>query len=217
VGGGVAPLVSKQFILFLEFNEKGILLSKQFGDKTANKYCTASGLCLEHEVREGLGPHKMVGVFTVTGSSKDSVPWPALGDDRCVVVLWPDARDWKDLQGLLLAFENLLQGPWFKKPDGSYLMLSLRPNWFWLPVGSYLVLILPTGHQTVRALAEVTGKGLIVENFQCEANQTMYIEIGKISKSRGGLDRDQGSIVLKTIDPETGRKVIAEMPRLLPP
>jgi hypothetical protein len=217
LGGGASPIVRKQFILFLEFNEKGILLSKQFGDKTANKYCTVSGLCLEHEVREGLGPHKMEGIFTVTGSSKDSVPWPALGDDRCVVVLWPDARDWKDLQGLLLAFENRLQGPWFKKPDGSYLMLSLRPNWFWLPVGSYLVLILPTGHQTVRALAEVTGKGLIVENFQCEANQTMYIEIGKISKSRGGLDRDQGSIVLKTIDPETGCKIIAEMPRLLPP
>jgi len=69
----------------------------------------------------------------------------------------------------------------------------------------------------VRALSEVTGKGLIVENFQCEANQIMYIEIGKISKSRGGLDRGQVSIILKTIDPETGRKVIAEMPRLLPP
>jgi hypothetical protein len=138
-------------------------------------------------------------------------------------VLWPDARDWKYLQGLRLAFENLLQGPpapdspnWFKKPDGSYLTLSLPPNWFWLPVGSYMVLILPTGHQTVRATdPDVTFDS--VENFQCEANQTIYMEIGKISKSRGWLYRDQVSIVLKTIDPETGCKIIAKMPRLLPP
>jgi len=200
--GMTAPLVRKQFILFLEFDKKGILLSKQFGDKTADKYCTVSGLCLEHDVYVGYnwGATNIVGAFTISGSSKDSVPWPALGGDRCVVVLWPDARDWKDLQGLRLAIGNPPQGP---------------PSW--LPVGSYMVLSLPTGQQTVRTLSEVTGKGSIVENFQCEANQTMYMEIGKISKSRGGLDRDQVSIVLKTIDPETGCKVIAEMPRLLPP
>jgi hypothetical protein len=211
--GMTAPLVRKQFILFLEFDKKGILLSKQFGDKTANKYCTVRGLCLEHEVDGGYIScgrgcllrvfhvfRNMDSAFTISGSSKDSVPWPALGGDRCVVVLWPDARDWKDLQGLRLAIGNPPQGP---------------PSW--LPVGSYLTLSLPAGQQTVRALSEVTGKGLIVENFQCEANQTMYMEIGKISKSRGGLDRDQVSIVLKTIDPETGCKVISEMPRLLPP
>ena len=217
VGGGVAPLVSKQFILFLEFNEKGILLSKQFGDKTADKYCTASGLCLdEREVRGGhnyLGAYNME-AFTISGSSKDSVPWPALGGDRCVVVLWLDAQDWKDLQGLRLFIANPPQSPLIRLPDGSYSMVILLPSW--LPVGSYMVLSLPTGKQTVRATAPyVTFDS--VENFQCEANQTMYMEIGKISKSRGGLDRDQVSIVLKTIDPETGRKVIAEMPRLLPP
>jgi hypothetical protein len=224
-----APLVRKQFILFLEFDKKGILLSKQFGDKTADKYCTVSGLCLEHDVYVGYnwGATNIVGAFTISGSSKDSVPWPALGGDRCVVVLWPDARDWKDLQGLLLAIGNPPQGPpapdplnWFQKPDGSYLALSLPPNWFWLPVDSYVALILPTGQQTVRATDATDHFPVIfdsVVNFQCEANQTMYMEIGKISKSRGGLDRDQFSIVLKTFDPETGCKVIAEMPRLLPP
>jgi|WetSurSiteA1Bulk_404760.scaffolds.fasta_scaffold17788_2 hypothetical protein len=202
LGGGASPIVRKQFILFLEFDEKGILLSKQFGDKTADKYCTVRGLCLEHDVYVGYnwGATNIVGAFTISGSSKDSVPWPALGGDRCLVVLWPDARDWKDLEGLRLAIGNPPQGP---------------PGW--LPVGSYLALSLPTGQQTVCALSEVTGKGLIIENFQCEANQTMYIEIGKFSKSSGGLDRDQVSIVLKTIDPETGRKVVAEMPMLLPP
>ena len=204
---GTAPLVSKQFILFLEFDEKGNLMSKQFGDKTADKYCTASGLCLEHEVQVGHRDsgayiydfHNLESAFTISGSSKDSVPWPALGGDRCVVVLWPDARDWKDLQGLRLTFANPPQGP------SS-----------WLPVGSYMVLSLPAGKQTVRATdPDVTFDS--VENFQCEANQTIYMEIGKISKSRGWRYRDEVSIVLRTIDPETGRQVIAEMPRLLPP
>jgi hypothetical protein len=223
---GTRPIVSKKFILFLEFDEKGILLSKQCGDKTANKYCTLSGLCLdENEVPEGYnwGATNMVSAFTISGLSKDSVPWPVLGSNQCVVVLWPDAQDWKDLQGLRLAIENPWQGPpapgppnWFQKPDGSYLALSLPPSWFWLPVGSYMVLSLPAGKQTVRA----TDPHVIfdsVVNFQCEANQTMYMEIGKISKRRGGLYRDQVSSVLRTIDPETGRQIIAEMPRLLPP
>jgi len=80
-GGTAGPVVSKKFILFLEFDNKGILLSKQFGDKTADKYCTVSGLCLEHDVYVGYnwGATNMVGAFTISGSSKDSVPWPALG------------------------------------------------------------------------------------------------------------------------------------------
>jgi len=215
--GNAGPIVSNQFILFLEFDEKGILLSKQFGDKTENKYCTVGGLCLEHEVHVGSRSsgaliydfHNMESAFTISGSNKDSVPWPALGSDRCVVVLWPDARDWKDLQGLRLTIANPSQGP---------------PSW--LPVGSYLALSLPAGQQAVRGtdpfadpLFEVYNKGAVdsVANFQCETNRIMYMEIGKISKSRGWRYRDEVSIVLRTIDPETGRQVIAEMPRLLPP
>ena len=217
VAGNLGPIVSNQFILFLEFDEKGILLSKQFGDKTENKYCTVGGLCLEHEVHVGYRNsgdsmydfHNMESALTISGSSKDSVPWPALGRDRCIVVLWPDARDWKDLQGLRLTIANPSQGP---------------PSW--LPVGSYLSLSLPAGQQTVRVtdpfadpLFEVYNKGAVdsVANFQCETNQTMYMEIGKVSKSRGWRYRDEVSIVLRTIDPETGRQVIVEMPRLLPP
>lgn len=220
--GTLGPIVSKQFILFLEFDEKGILLSKQFGDKTDNKYCTVSGLCLEHEVRVGYRYSgafiydfsNMDSAFTISDSSNVSVPWPALGGDRCVVVLWPDARDWNDLAGLRLFIANPPQSPPIRLPDGSYSMVILLPSW--LPVGSYMVLSLPAGKQTVRATdPEMTFDS--VENFQCEANQTIYMEIGKFSKSRGWIARDQISIVLRAIDPETGRQVIAEMPRLLPP
>jgi hypothetical protein len=226
VGGIVEPIVSNKFILFLEFDEKGILLSKQFGDKTANKYCTVSGLCLEHEFYVGRTYSKathtyefrnMESAFTISGSSKDSVPWPVSGGDRCVVVLWPNARDWKDLEGLRLAIGSPPPGPpnWFRKPDGSYLELSFAPSFFWVPVGSYLALSLPVGQQPVHAQDPWIFES--VENFQCEANQTIYMEIGAISKSRGWQYRDEASIVLRTIDPETGRQVIAEMPRLLPP
>jgi hypothetical protein len=209
--GTLGPLVSKRFILFLEFDEKGILLSKQFGDKIENKYCTASGLCLEHDVHVGYLSsgtstydfRNMDSAFTIR-SSKDSVPWPASEGDRCVVVLWPDSQDWKDLQGLRLAIGNPPQGP---------------PNWFWLPIGSYLALSLSAGQQSVRATDAIDPIVTFdsAENFKCEANQTIYMEIGKISKSRGWIARDQISIVLRAIDPETGRKAIAEMPRLLPP
>ena len=136
VAGDMGPIISKQVILFLEFDEKGILLSKQFGNKTGNKYCTASGLCLEHEVHVGDSDsgmllydfHNMESAFTVNGSAKDSVPWPAVEGARCVVVLWPNAQDWKDLGGLRLAIGYPPQGP---------------PSW--LPVGSYLALSLPAG------------------------------------------------------------------------
>ena len=89
-----------------------------------------------------------------------------------------------------------------------------------------MALSLPAGQQAVRGtdpfadpLFEVYNKVAVdsVANFHCETNRIMYMEIGKISKSRGWRYRDEVSIVLRTIDPETGRQVIAEMPRLLPP
>jgi outer membrane protein assembly factor BamE (lipoprotein component of BamABCDE complex) len=218
VAGDSGPIISKQFILFLEFDEKGILLSKQFGNKTADKYCTASGFCLEHEVHVGYlnsgaftyDFHNMESAFMVNGSAKDSVPWPALGGDRFVVVLWPDAQDWKDLKGLRLAIGDPPQDP---------------PSW--LPVGCYLTLSLPAGQQTVRVtnpwsdpLFDIYNKSAVdsVANFYCEAGQTVYMEIEKISKRSGGLlGGERVSIVLRTIDPDTGRQVIAEMPRLLSP
>jgi hypothetical protein len=79
--GGIFPLVYEQFVLFLTFDEKGILLSKQFGDKTADKYCTVSGLCLQHKVYVGDDAGKslfefrnMDSAITIGGSRKDSVP-----------------------------------------------------------------------------------------------------------------------------------------------
>lgn len=233
--GPAGPIVSKQFILFLEFDEKGNLISKKFGDKIGNKYCTVNGLCLEHKVymaptsrmEHSYDFDNMGSAFTISGSSKDSVPWPTLGGDRCVVVIWLNDRDWKDMQGLRLTIGNPPQPPqgppnslW--TPAGTYMPLNLLPRWFWLPVGAYVALSLPVGKQAVCATTHELYYPTLpatfdsVENFQCEANQTMYMEIGKISKSRGRY-ADQVSIVLRTIDTETGRKAIAEMPRLLPP
>jgi hypothetical protein len=209
------PIVSEQFVLFLEFDEKRNLISKKFGDKIGNKYCTVNGLCLEHETH--MAPtsrtehqydfHNMYSAFTISGSSKDSVPWPTLGGDRCVVVLWLNDRDWKDMEGLQLNIE---------KPVPQ----RFRTGWvhgvcsseccFWLPVGSYVALSLLAGEESVRATELV-----VSEDFQCEANQTMYIEIGKRLIS-GGLYKG-ASIVLSTIDPEKGRQVIVDMSRLLPP
>jgi hypothetical protein len=135
--------------------------------------------------------HNIESAFMVSGSNKDSLPWPAAGDDRCVVVLWPNAGDWKGMGGLRFAIGDPPEVP-----------LS------WLPVHSYLALSLPVGQQTVR----VTDPQLIyVNKFQCKAGQTVYIEIGKI------LTNNRVSVVLRTIDSETGRRVIVEMPRLLPP
>jgi hypothetical protein len=214
--GNMGPIVSKQFILFLEFDEKDILLSKQFGEKTGNKYCTTRGLCLEHEVATLRGSghavyafHNMESGVTISGSSKASVPWPTVGGDRCVVVLWPDVRDWKDEQGLRLDVGD--------PPE-------VLPSW--LPVGSYLESSLPAGWQTVRANPYVDN-GLnpyavsSMENFQCDTGRTVYIEIGKFIKKwtdpSTGRSHMAASIVLRTIDPETGFRVIADMPRLLPP
>lgn len=217
VAGNAGPIVSKESILFLEFNEKGILLSKQFGEKTADKYCTDKGLCLEHKVHVGYlssgaltyNFHNLESAFTVSGSGKDSLPWPVLKSDRCVVVLWPYALDWKDMQGIRLAIGDPPQ----------------RPP-FWLPIGSYLALDLPAGQQKVYVTNPWTdplfpkynkGKEDSVATFLCEAGWTVYMEIEKISKSTGWLSYDQVSIVLKVIDPVTGRLVIFGMPRLLPP
>jgi hypothetical protein len=210
--GNMGPIASKQFILFLEFDEKGILLSKQFGDETANKYCTARGLCLEHKIDVGRATYggrlsrefrNMTCAFTVRGSGKDFLPWPMAGDERCVVVLWPDDEDWKDPEGLWLAIGDPPEGPRV-----------------WLPAGSYRTLSLPAGQQTVSApnprnefnpLQDAYAKFDMIDKFQCKAGQTVYIEIGKI------LTNNRVSIVLRTIDPETGPRVIADMPRLLPP
>jgi len=231
--GSGPPIVSKQFVLFLEFDEKGTLLTKKFGDKIGNKYCTVSGLCLEHEIY--MAPNSRTehsydfdnkgSAFTISGSSKDSVPWPVLGSDRCVVVLWLNDQDWKDMQGLELTIGNppqshqnsLLTPALAYMP--TYMPVNMLP--FWLPVGAYVTIVLPYGKQAVFATNDPRYPNDVsfnsVENLQCEANQTMYMKIEKISKSRGWLSKDKVSIVLKTVDPETGRKVIAEMPRLLPP
>ncbi|HET6460343.1 MAG TPA: hypothetical protein VFG29_06100 [Syntrophales bacterium] len=220
LGGPMGPIVSKQFILFLEFDEKNILLSKQFGEEMATKYCTARGLCLEHKVKvaysagDGSGTdafHNMENAFTISGSSKASVPWPTAGGDRCVAVLWPDAGDWEALQGLRVAIGEPPEVP---------------PSW--LPVGSYVALSLPVGQQTVRATNPITDPLLdahnkyavdSIGNFQCNVGQTVYIEIGTIlpTKNRWLSSNYKVSIVLRAIDPETGRRLIADMPRLLPP
>jgi hypothetical protein len=233
------PVVSKQFVLFLEFDEKGNIISKKFGDKMGNKYCTVNGLCLEHEIytaptsrtEHSYDFDNIGSAFTISGSSKDSVPWPTLGGDRCVVVLWLNDRDWEDMQGLRLTIGNPPQPP--QGPQNplwtpafnytpNYMPGNLLTRWFWLPVGVYVALSLPVGRQAVCATIHEHYYPTIaptfdsVENFQCESNQTMYIEIGKFLKSRKPY-ADVVSIVLRTIDPEKGRQVIADMPRLLPP
>jgi outer membrane protein assembly factor BamE (lipoprotein component of BamABCDE complex) len=216
-GGDGGPVNVKRSIMFLEFDDNGLLISKQFGTNSAEnsiRYCTANSLCLEHTVVKGHSQSSgrpiydfdsLESAFTINGSAKDSVHWPEIATDRCIVVIWPNASDWKQTQGVRLEVDGPSPGSHF---------------YFWLPVDSFCAVSLSPEIKTVRV---TTTRGSSIgpmddlTYFNCEAGQTTYLEVGTVIIDRGWLARDQVNVVLKSIDQETGRKTIANMPRLLPP
>ena len=211
VGGNVTPLSSKRVILVLEFDEGGVLRSKEFAGaekRTSDRYCTAIGVCLEHRVFTGhytsggfgiLGFDDAGSSVTVSGSAKERVAWPAPSASECLVVLWPETQDWKRSRGM--PFEV-----------GEYRG--------WLPTGTFAVFDLPTGEYSLREalLAHFTDFLPLTEGtsatFRCEAGQTTYMSLG-VSTTK--TNRTGFQIVLQPTDPTAAQAMVANMPRVLLP
>ncbi len=209
VAGGAGPLYRSDFVLFLEFDEKGVLRRKEFGNSSGTgsyeKFCTSTGVCLEHKVDfPGSRPRFRQGgsAITVVGGEKDSLPWPALPADQCMVVIWPDPADWEESHGLYLSVA------------GSSIST-------WLPVGSYLAVSLPAGEQTVDFRSPWTQGSMFHSldlnnlrsstNLQLEAGRVLYFEVAASSRKYGR----ELPANLKPIEPETGKKTVAGMSRVL--
>ena len=222
---GAPPLISEQFILVLEFDGGGVLRSKEFAgvaDKSAERYCTGSDVCVEHRVvPEGPAkPHSGVGfanelqsfddaesVVTIRGAAKDRVAWPALSDNECVLVLWPEKQDWKPKRRIPFEIGDY---------DGR------------LPVGTYAVLDLPTGGYVLRGVpnrsqltltrwADPSKAGPFTEvadaRFECEAGQQTYMALG-LSTTESAPTGFQ--FVLRQVEPSAAQAMIVNMPRVLP-
>lgn len=199
------PLYLKQYVLFLEFDDRGVLSKRELGSRVAGKgrgmddswyaYCTAEGFCLRNSEEYSL---------TASPIAARLVPIPRPADGGCLLYVWPAATDWVATDGLSIA---LAEPPAIEH--------------VWLPPGAFVVLAVPPGEGSLRArspqlnletsdvAADVPGSA----RYRCDASAPIYLEIGAVNQSGGGAT----AMNVHSIDAATAATKISGMSRVLLP
>jgi len=210
--GAITPMSSNYFVMFLEFDQNGVLLHKEYGKAVGSgkekKYCTSNGICIEHILVERsnngtVNYNHAMSAVTISGKGKEALPLPTPAMNQGLVYLWPKPEDWVASHGLGVAVGEKASN--------------------WLPVGSYLAVPLEAGEQTVRFTTPQTmgprilklPNGYATSSFKisCKPGQILYMEIGVNSPKLG----QELPIVMKPIEPDAGQKTIDELARILLP
>ena len=235
-------LVSKQYVLVLEFDADGNLQSKELiqeAEHTGRRpYCTSSGLCLAGEVPTWDETFGFAYVFddyssivTVKDQARERVTRLEPERDECLLTLWASA-EWKQLANFGRSGDE--------PPDALALMVAGTIHWWhWqsLPVGTYARMVVRTGEQLISvshpkrdkssagaaAFDESTGEQVSAATFRCGAGEQVYLAIGPTMQVDRGFPgtrqhaRKGFPIVLRAVEATAAQSMIANMPQFLPP
>jgi len=235
-------IVSREYLLVLEFDADGRLLGKEFIDESphggSRAYCTRSGLCVAGKVaasNETFGPTHVFenrgSLVTVTGEMRERVTPLRPGLDQCLLTIWPSA-DWKRLE----IFER--RGGF--APDALAVMVEGTVDWWHgqlVPLDAYAQMTVSAGSRIIsvgnpksedRSAGAAASGGWTygqasTATFQCVAGQQVYLAIvPTLQPDRGFPGAPRGRkkgfpIVLRAVDAAEAQSTIAGMPQLLSP
>ena len=231
--GNAAPLSKDTFLLVLEFDSKGVLSTKGFASETkgvaGTRYCTTSGVCLEHPLyipdplrpRSGALVETFVNDFsavTVRGKAREQISPVVARPSECLLTIWAD-DDWNQTGGGF--FDSVAAG-------GAALKITDVPvwsNWRWLPVGAFTQIAVPGGVHAVEVLVQGASEDLMrsfgtraplvqtsIANFNCPAGGAAFLAVGT-STVKG----NRFPIVLREMDATAAQTLIAKMAMVLLP
>jgi hypothetical protein len=235
-------IVSKQFLLVLEFDADGRLQGKQLIQQPPQNgrgpYCTSDGLCVAGEVLaydETFGYDYVFedasSTVTVRGEALERVTPLEPEPDECLLTLWPSV-EWKKLA---------IYGPGGDKPPAALALAVEGANPWWsgrsVPLGTYAHMVVPAGRRLVsvrdprsesRSAGAAASDGSAEEPagtaaFRCSAGDHVYLAIGptlQAGKGFPGARRDGAAgfpIVLRRLDMAAAQSMITNMARVLPP
>ena len=235
-------IVSKQYLLVLEFDADGNLQGKELAQEAPHigdrPYCTSSGLCVAGEAERSDETFGYVYVFedqsstvTARGQARERVTRLEPNGDECLLTVWP-SDEWKQLK---------IFGPsGDRRPDVLPLMVEGTAHWWhWqsLPIGTYARMTVPAGSRLISvgdpgSAANADGAAAFVEStqeqasaatFRCAAGEQVYLAIGPTMPADRGFpgarkDTRKGfPIVLRAVESTAGQAMIDNMAQVLPP
>lgn len=235
-------IVSKEFLLVLEFDADGRLQRKELIQQAPQDgrrpYCTSDGLCVAGQVwafDETFGYDYVFedssSTVTVKGPALERVTPLEPGRDECLLTLWPSV-EWKKLA---------IYGPGRDEPPAGLVLAVEGANPWWLgqsvPMGTYARMVVPAGRRLVSvrdpkgdsrspdaaALDGSTEEPAGAAMFRCKAGDHVYLAIRptlQAGKGFPGARRDGAAgfpIVLLRFDATAAQSTIANMAQVLPP
>jgi hypothetical protein len=235
-------IVSKQYLLVLEFDADGNLQGKELAQEAPHvgdrPYCTSSGLCVAGEVARSDETFGRVYVFedqsstvTARGQARERVTRLEPQGNECLLTVWPSA-EWKQLK---------VFGPAGNEgPDALPMMVEGTVHWGrWqsLPMGTYARMVVPAGLRLISvgdpgsaadsagaaAFVESTGERASAATFRCGAGEQVYLAIGPTMPADRGFpgarkDARKGfPVVLRAVEATAGQSMIEDMAQVLPP
>lgn len=235
-------IVSKQYLLVLEFDADGNLQGKELAQEAPHSghrpYCTGSGLCVAGEVSTSDETFGVVRVFedqssfvTARGQARERLTRLEPEADQCLLTVWP-SDEWGQLKNAGRSGDE--------RPDALLLMVEGAAHWSrWqaVPMGTYARMVLPAGPRLVSVrdprwnadsedagtLDESTTEPASAAMIRCGAGDRVYLAIGPTMQADRGFPGAPGNaikgfpIVLRKVEATAGQSTIATMPQVLPP